>query len=56
MRAEFYLISSKLKVAGSTCAKVLSTAEVIGYMQNDFITGEPGAVKGTRHPDGRKDG
>ncbi len=44
-----------LKVAGSTCAKVLSTEEVLGYMQNDFVTGEPGAVKGTRHPDGRKD-
>jgi hypothetical protein len=24
-------------------------------MKNDFVTGEPGAVKGTRHPDGRKD-
>jgi hypothetical protein len=28
---------------------------VIGYLENDFATGEPGAVKGVRHPDGRKD-
>ena len=45
-----------LKVAGSTVAKVLSTDEVISYMNNDFVTGEPGAVKGTNHPDGRKEG
>ena len=44
-----------LKVANSTVAKVLSTDEVLNYMKNDFVTGEPGAVKGTRHPDGRKD-
>lgn len=44
-----------LKVASSTVAKVLPTDEVLGYMQNDFITGEPGAVKGTSHPDGRKE-
>jgi len=43
-----------LTVAESTVAKVLSTDEVIQYMENDFVTGEPGAVKGTRHPDGRK--
>ena len=43
-----------LTIAGSTVAKVLSTEEVIQYMQNDFVTGEPGAVKGTKHPDGRK--
>lgn len=45
-----------LKVAGSTVAKVMSTGEVVSYMKNDFVTGEPGAVKGTHHPDGRKDG
>jgi len=44
-----------LKVANSTVAKVLTTDEVIHYMENDFVTGKPGAVKGTRFPDGRKD-
>ena len=44
-----------LKVVGGTVAKIVSTNDVLKYMQNDFITGEPGAVKGTRHPDGRKD-
>jgi len=44
-----------LKIAGSTVAKVLPTEEVLYYMKNDFIMGEPGAVKGTLHPDGRKD-
>jgi len=43
-----------LTVAGSTVAKVLSTKEVIQYMQQDFVTGEAGMVKGTQHPDGRK--
>ena len=45
-----------LTVANSTVAKVLSTNEVLSYMQNDFVTGKPGAVKGTDHPDGRKPG
>ncbi len=45
-----------LKIASSTIAKVLPTGEVISYMKNDFVTGEPGAVKGTRQPDGRKEG
>ncbi len=45
-----------LKVASSTVAKVLPTDEVLSYMKNDFVTGEPGAVKGTRQPDGRKEG
>lgn len=43
-----------LAVANSTVAKVLSTDEVLRYMQNDFVTGKPGAVKGTQHPDGRR--
>jgi nicotinamidase-related amidase len=43
-----------LKVANSTVAKVLSTDDVLRYLENDFVTGEPGAVKGTGHPDGRK--
>lgn len=42
------------EVAGATVANVLSTKEVLHYMKNDFVTGEPGAVKGTQHPDGRK--
>ncbi|MGB3632772.1 MAG: cysteine hydrolase [Rubrobacteraceae bacterium] len=45
-----------LEVANSTVAKVLTTDEVVSYMKNDFVTGEPGAVKGTSHPDGRKEG
>lgn len=45
-----------LKVAGGTVAKVLSTDAVLSYMQQDFVVGEPGAVKGTEHPDGRKAG
>lgn len=44
-----------LKIAGSTVAKVLPTDEVIAYMTNAFVVGKPGAVKGTRHPDGRKE-
>lgn len=44
-----------LTIARSTVARVLSTDEVISYMENDFVTGERGAVKGIMHPDGRKD-
>lgn len=44
-----------LKVANSTVAKVLSTEDVMAYMTNDFVVGEPGAAKGTRFPDGRKE-
>ncbi|WP_296766576.1 isochorismatase family protein [Sediminimonas sp.] len=44
-----------LTVANSTVANVLSTEEVVAYMENDFVTGAPGAVKGTRFPDGRKE-
>ncbi|MEM9765044.1 MAG: isochorismatase family protein [Pseudomonadota bacterium] len=44
-----------LKVAGGTCAKVLTADEVVSYMENDFTVGEPGAVKGKIFPDGRKD-
>jgi nicotinamidase-related amidase len=43
-----------LAVANSTVAKVLSTDEVLAYLERDFVTGEPGAVKGTDHPDGRR--
>jgi nicotinamidase-related amidase len=44
-----------LTLVGSTVAKVLSTDEVLSYIKSDFETGEIGAVKGTRYPDGRKD-
>lgn len=44
-----------LTVANSTVAKVLSTEELVAYMQNDFVVGEPGAVKGTNFPDGRRE-
>lgn len=44
-----------LKVANSTVGKVVSTDDVVHYMENDFVTGERGAVKGTSHPDGRKE-
>lgn len=44
-----------LSVAKSTVANVLSTGEVVNYMERDFVTGEPGAVKGTHSPDGRKE-
>jgi nicotinamidase-related amidase len=44
-----------LTIAGSTVAKVVSTDEVVNYLENDFVAGEPGAVKGASHPDGRKD-
>ncbi len=43
-----------LSVAKHTVAKVLTTDEVVDYMENDYVTGERGAVKGTKHPDGRK--
>ena len=43
-----------LTIAGSTVAKVLATEQVLEYLQHDFVTGAPGAVKGTTHPDGRK--
>lgn len=45
-----------LTVANSTVAKVLTTNDVIHYMEHDFTSGKPGAVKGTRYPDGRTEG
>ena len=44
-----------LSIANGTVAKVLTTDEVIKYMQNDYETGKPGAVKGKLNPDGRKE-
>ena len=44
-----------LRIANGTTSNVLTTADVVTYMENDFEVGEPGAVKGTKHPDGRKE-
>jgi nicotinamidase-related amidase len=44
-----------LTIANSTVAKVLSTDDVLRYMESGFVAGERGAVKGTTHPDGRKE-
>ena len=44
-----------LTVAASTVARVVSAEEIVAYMERDFAVGAPGAVKGTRHPDGRKE-
>lgn len=44
-----------LTVAGGTCSKVLTTEKVVEYMESYFNVGRPGAVKGTKCPDGRKD-
>ena len=44
-----------LTVANGTCSKVLTTQEVVSYLENDFVVGEIGAVKGSAHPDGRKE-
>ncbi len=43
-----------LKVAASTVAKVVSADDMLVYLESDFESGAPGAVKGTTHPDGRK--
>ena len=44
-----------LSIANGTVAKVLTTDEVIKYMQKDYETGKAGAVKGKLNPDGRKE-
>lgn len=44
-----------LTVLNGTCGKVLPTAEILAYMQSEFVQGEKGAVKGDKWPDGRKD-
>lgn len=43
-----------LTVANSTLANVLLANAMIDYFENDFVTGEPGAVKGLRQPDGKQ--
>lgn len=45
-----------LAIANGTVAKVLTTDQVVAYMENDFVTGAPGAVKGKSFPDGRREG
>lgn len=46
-----------LTVMAGTSSLVVTTQTVVDYLQNDeqFVLGEPGAVKGVKHPDGRKD-
>mmetsp|Transcript_114118 Transcript_114118/g.333577 ORF Transcript_114118/g.333577 Transcript_114118/m.333577 type:complete len:290 (-) Transcript_114118:35-904(-) len=44
-----------LTVMNATVSKVLPTADVVAYMEDEFVLGEKGAVKGVLHPDGRKD-
>jgi len=44
-----------LTIMNATCGKMISTEDIVAYMQNDFVLGEKGAVKGVKHPDGRKD-
>ena len=44
-----------LSIVNGTCGKVLTTDQVVSYMKNEFVLGEACAVKGTKHPDGRKE-
>merc|ERR550532_2209765 len=44
-----------LTIMNATCGKTLPTAEIVSYMEQDFVLGEAGAVKGVKHSDGRKD-
>jgi hypothetical protein len=47
--------NATLQVLGSIAALMLPTHKVVEYMKSDYIEGVAGAVKGTLHPDGRKD-
>lgn len=47
--------ATALAIANGTVAKVLTTDQVVHYMEKDFETGKPGAVKGKKYPDGRKE-
>ena len=44
-----------LNVINGVCCKVLTTDQVVSYMQESFELGAVGQVKGTKHPDGRLD-
>ena len=44
-----------LTVAKGSIAKVITTGDVVNYMENNHVTGQAGAVKGNRYPDGRKE-
>ena len=44
-----------LAVMNATCGKVLTTDEIVAYVAHDYVECAPGAYKGVRHPDGRKD-
>lgn len=44
-----------LTIVNATMGKVLPTADIVKYMQEDYAQGQVGRVKGLNHPDGRKD-
>jgi nicotinamidase-related amidase len=44
-----------LEIANGTVAKVLTTEEIVNYMQKDHQTGKLCEVKGKKYPDGRKE-
>lgn len=44
-----------LTIMNATCGKVLKTDDVVAYVKKEFVKCAPGAYKGVRHPDGRKD-
>ena len=44
-----------LTILNGTVAKVLKTEDILKYMNEDYVEGEVGQVKGTKHPDGRLD-
>lgn len=44
-----------LTIINATCGKVLSTAEIVEYMRDEFEKCEAGEYKGVQCPDGRKD-
>jgi nicotinamidase-related amidase len=42
-----------LTIINATSGNIISTKDIVSYMNNDFVLGEKGAVKGITHPDGR---
>ena len=46
---------SGLNLINGVCSKVLTTEDVVSYMKDSFVLGEPGKVKGVKYPDGRID-
>jgi hypothetical protein len=48
-------VDKEVTIINGAWGKALHTQQVVDYMKNEFRLGEIGAVKGTSHPDGRKD-